>query len=442
MRQLEEYIELGEEMISTQPKQKPIRAVIIGAGHRSMLYASYSVSHADELEIVGVVEPDDVRRKMAMDAYRLPPERCYTSIEQMTAGPRIADVAFNGTMDYLHVATTLPLLEAGYDVLLEKPIGVSEEEVRELQAAANRLGRTVMICHELRFAPFYAEIRKRILEGAIGEIINMQFAENVSYHHIASAYVRGKWNSQKSGGSSMLMAKCCHDLDLMVWMKAGIRPKHVSSMGGRMFFREEQKPAGAGTRCLVDCPLVDSCEYSAKKMYLELNLWGAYVWHGIEHLGERPTEEQKRESLCTDNPFGRCVWASDNDVVDHQAVVVEFADGGTGTFSLNGNTAKPCRRLHLVGTRGEIEGVLEDGFFTLRYPDLSAPHGYREEQVSVDVTDNMHGGGDMRLVTDFLRVVRGEEPSLSTTTLDDSVYGHFVGFAADRSRVGGHQVQL
>ncbi|TMV47373.1 Gfo/Idh/MocA family oxidoreductase [Paenibacillus mesophilus] len=427
---------------NTLLKQKPVRAVIVGAGHRSMLYASYSVSHADELHIAGVVEPDEVRRKVAMDAYKLPPEHGYESIEQLIAGPRIADVVFNGTMDHLHVATTLPLLEAGYDVLLEKPIGVSEKEVRELLETANRLGRKVMICHELRYAPFYAEIRKRLLQGAIGEVINMQFAENVSYHHIASAYVRGKWNSQKRGGSSMLMAKCCHDLDLMVWMKAGVQPKRVSSMGGRMFFREEQKPEGAGTRCLVDCPLVDSCAYSAKAMYLERNLWGTYVWHGIEHLSQNPTEEQKRESLRTDNPYGRCVWASDNDVVDHQAVNIEFADGCTGTFSLNGNAAKPGRRLHLIGTHGEIEGVMEEGSFTIRHFDLSAGHGYREERVNVDVTDNMHGGGDMRLVSDFLRVIRGEQPSISTTTLADSVNGHFVGFAADRSRVEQQWVQL
>lgn len=427
---------------STLLKQKPIHAVIIGAGHRSMLYASYSVSHTDELHIAGVVEPDAVRRKVAMDAYKLPPEQCYESIEQLIAGPRIADVAFNGTMDHLHVATTLPLLEAGYDVLLEKPIGVSEKEVRELLETANRLGRKVMICHELRYAPFYAEIRKRLLDGVIGEVINMQFAENVSYHHIASAYVRGKWNSQKRGSSSMLMAKCCHDLDLMVWMKAGVQPKRVSSMGGRMFFREEQKPEGAGTRCLVDCPLVDTCAYSAKAMYMERNLWGTYVWHGIEHLSGNPTEAQKRESLSTDNPYGRCVWASDNDVVDHQAVNIEFADGCTGSFSLNGNAAKPGRRLHLIGTHGEIEGVMEEGCFTIRHFDLSAGHGYREDHVKVDVTDNMHGGGDMRLVSDFLRVIRGEQPSISTTTLADSVNGHFVGFAADRSRVEQQWVQL
>lgn len=195
-------------------------------------------------------------------------------------------------MDHLHVATTLPLLEAGYDVLLEKPIGTSQEQVQQLLDTATRSNRKVMICHELRYAPFYAEIRKRLLEGVIGEIMNMQFVENVSYHHLTVGYVRGKWNGRQPGSS-----------------------------------------------------------------------------------------------------------------------------------------------LHLIGTKGEIQGVLEDGCFTIRYPDLSARDGFREERVQVDVTDNMHGGGDMRLVSDFLRVMRGEQPSLSTTTLQDSVNGHFVGFGADRSRV-------
>lgn len=433
---------LRGETESALSQNKSVGAVIVGAGHRSMLYASYSLAHPDELWIAGVVEPDDTRRKQAMEKFKLPPHRCYRSIEELTSGPRFADVAFNGTMDYLHVPTTLPLLAAGYDVLLEKPIGTSEEEVQQLLDTANRFGRKVMVCHELRFAPFYAEIRKRVSEGAIGELISMRFAENVSYHHIASGYVRGKWNSKQRGGSSMLMAKCSHDLDLMVWMKAGTKPHRVSSMGSRMFFREANAPAGAGTRCLVDCGVEDSCTYSAKKMYLDKNLWGTYVWHNIEHLGDKTSDTLKKESLMTDNPFGRCVWKCDNDVVDHQAVIVEFEDGCTGTINMNGNSAKPCRSIHLIGTLGEIEGVMEEGAFVIRYPDYKTPQNYREENVKLHASGNMHGGGDMRLVRDFLRIVRGEEPSISTTSLEDSVNGHLVGFAADRSREEMRWIEL
>ena len=127
-------------------------------------------------------------------------------------------------MDQQHVDTAIPLLEAGYDMLLEKPFAVNEAELQRLAEAVKRTGRKVMICHVLRYAPFYAEIKKRILNGEIGRILNIQTAEHVSYHHFATCYVRGKWSKHSECGASSLLAKCCHDIDLITWFKSGIEP--------------------------------------------------------------------------------------------------------------------------------------------------------------------------------------------------------------------------
>ena len=416
--------------------RSPITAVIVGAGHRSLLYASYAKRHPDQLRIVGVVDPDPVRRRHTADLYRLREDQCWETVEQLVSRPRLADAAINGTMDTLHVRTSLPLLEHGYDLLLEKPIGVSEEEVLQLQQAARRYGRTVLICHVLRYAPFYAEIRRRVAAGEIGDILHMQTEENVSYHHMAMAFVRGKWNSVEKCKSPMLMAKCCHDLDILAWMKSGVAPVAVSSMGKLTYFRPERAPEGAGTRCLVDCRIERECVYSARKNYVEQGLWRDYVWQSLEAVTMNPGVGQMLESLRSENnPYGRCVWRCDNDVVDHQTVIVEFADGSTAAHSMVGGTAKPCRTIHLIGTRGEIVGTMEDGFFFVRRPDARAGHVYHEEKVTVDVSDDMHGGGDLRLVEDFVRVLRGESPSLSTTSLDDSIYGHLIGFTAEKARL-------
>ena len=228
----------------------------------------------------------------------------------------------------------------------------------------------------------------------------------------------------------MLLAKCCHDLDLIAWMKSGIAPRRVASFGSLMHFREDKAPTGSGTRCLVDCQIEETCPYSARKNYLEQGLWAPYAWECLEHI-PNATVEQKIESLRTFNPFGRCVWRCDNDVADHQAVIAEFADGCVATHDMVTGTARPCRTIHLVGTTGEIEGVMEEGAFVLRRPDARAGHEYSEEPVDLSVSADMHGGGDMRLVQDFVRVVRGEPASLSTTTITDSVYGHLIAFAAD-----------
>lgn len=418
-------------MTSFAEKNRPITAVIVGAGHRALTYASYAEQHPDRLRIVGVVDPDPVRREQTAARFELPAGSLFETVEQLTElTDKLADTAINGTMDAQHVATTLPLLRAGYDVLLEKPIGTSSEEVLELMEHARKYRRKVMICHVLRYAPFYAEIRRRVMDGAIGDILNIQTAEHVSYHHMAMGFVRGKWRSKEQCKSSMLMSKCCHDLDLITWMKDGIAPQSVSSFGGLSYFRPERAPEGAGTRCLTDCAIEPSCLYSAKKHYVEQQWWRSYVAPN-HHLGVSQSDEEIMESLRTDSPYGRCVWKCDNDVVDHQSLIIRFEDGSTATHNMVGGTSKPSRQIRLIGTKGEIEGVLEDGFFVVRHPDPQAGHGYTEERIELNVTGDMHGGGDLRLVEDFVKIIRGGRPSISSTALESSIYGHLIGFIAD-----------
>ena len=419
--------------------RSPLKAIIVGAGHRALLYASYAQQHPDALQIVGVADPVPLRQQQVADLYDLPIDRCYTSAQELAEVPKFADIVINGTMDHQHIGTSIPLLQAGYDMLLEKPFATNEQEMWQLVEVVQQHGNNVMICHVLRFAPFYTAIRQLVQKGMIGDIINVQTVEHVSYHHMGVGFIRGKWSKKSECHSSMLMAKCCHDLDLITWMKSGIRPKNVASFGSNMQFQPENAPEGSGTRCLVDCPIELECLYSARKHYIDHpDRWTFYVWDTLEHI-ENPTLEQKIASLKADNPYGRCVWKTGMDVVDHQSVVIEFDDGSTATHNMVGGTAKPSRSIHLIGTHGEIQGVFEDSSFILRSIDPRPGHEYHDEVIDMRVAGDMtgafggHGGGDMRMMDDFVRVVRGETPSLSTTNLTDSVSGHLIGFCADRS---------
>jgi predicted dehydrogenase len=270
-----------------------------------------------------------------------------------------------------------------------------------------------------------------VLAGEIGEIVSVLTVENVSYHHMAVGFVRGKWN-RRQRSNPMLLAKCCHDLDLICWIKSGMAPRRVASHGSLQYFRPEKAPPDSGTRCLVDCQIQDTCPYSARKHYIEQDLWRFYAWESLEHI-EDLTVDEKLASLRTDNPYGRCVWRCDNDVVDHQSVIVAFEDGCVATHNMVGGASRPCRVMHLIGTEGEIEGTLEEGGFVVRHPDARAGHEYVETRVDVNVSRDMHGGGDFRLVKDFLSVLRGEPPSISTTHISDSVYSHLIAYAADRA---------
>ena len=234
-------------------KQKTVTAIIVGAGHRAMGYASLADREPQKLRIVGVADPNPQRRKMVMEKYGFSENMCFTSAAELASKGKLADAIINGTMDNQHVDTSIPLLECGYDMLLEKPFALNEEEALRLAACAKKHNRKVMICHVLRYAPFYYSIKERIARGDIGEIISIQQVEHVSYHHMSVGYVRGKWANSQKCHSSMLLAKSCHDMDIMMWLMSETKPIQISSFGGRYQFVPENAPQGAGTVCMKDC---------------------------------------------------------------------------------------------------------------------------------------------------------------------------------------------
>ncbi len=426
-----------------------LSCIIVGAGHRALGYASYAKTHPQELEVVGVADPSALRRRQTAERFGLTASQCFRSAEELAEKPKLADFVINGTIDHQHVPTSLPLLERGYDMLLEKPFATSEEEMWQLVRAARKNKAKVAICHVLRHAPFYAAIRQKIAEDVVGDIINIQATEHVSYHHMAVGFIRGKWNKTDYCGSTMLMAKSCHDLDLIAWMKAGIYPRSVSSFGSNFQFEPENAPKGAGTRCLTDCPIEieETCLYSARKHYIDHpNRWSFYVWDSLEAI-EEPTIEDKIESLKT-SPYGRCVWKTDMTVVDHQSVIVEFTDGSTATLNMIGGSSKPSRSIHIIGTEGEIQGCLEDSRFVIRHIDPRPGHEYAETVIDLNVTGDMtgthggHAGGDERLVVDFLNYLRGEPHSLSTTDLETSISGHLIGFCANKAAAEKRVIEI
>lgn len=423
--------------------KEPVTAIIVGAGHRALLYASYALEHPDELRILGVADPDPIRRRHAASIFGFGEDFCFESAEALAEKPRLADAVINGTMDSQHVKTSIPLLRRGYHMLLEKPFAVNEEEMRLLLETARETDRKVMICHVLRYAPFYADIKRRLLNGEIGDIINLQLTEHVSYHHLAVSYIRGKWGNEEACGAPMLLAKCCHDIDLIMWLKSGIAPKQVASFGSDFQFSPEKKPKGAGKRCLTDCAIEDSCLYSAKKHYIDHpDRWSFYVWDCLEHL-EHPTIGDKIQSLKTDNIHGRCVWDCNHTVVDHQSVLLNFEDGCTATLNMIGGASKAERNIHIMGTKGEIKGVFDDSVYTIRTIDTPSETGYQEERVDLGIGGDKsgmtgsHGGGDLLLVEDFVRVLRGQEPSISCTGIQDSMLGHLAVFRAEKARKTG-----
>ena len=427
-------------------ENRPITAIIVGAGHRSFVYSELAKTNPEMLKIVGVADPNPIRRKKAMDYFGFKEDMCFENAEELAKKGKLADTVINGTMDEQHLETAVPLLDAGYDMLLEKPFAPNEEEMRQIVNCAKKNNSKVMICHVLRYTPFYYAIKERIVNGEIGDIINIQTTEHVSYHHLSTSYIRGKWANSDKCHTSMLLAKCCHDLDIIMWMMSETKPKQISSFGGKFQFKPKNAPKEAGTICMKDCPLVDTCVYSTKRLYIDHpDRWAFYVWDALE--GKKNISiEDKIALMKSDSPYARCIYKCDNNVVDHQSVLINFESGATGTHNMVGGSAEPRREIHIIGTKGEIFGNFEESKFTVLKIDPS-PDAHNEEcdveEVDLRVTGDMvgayggHGGGDERLAADFVKFIRGEKPSLACTSIFDSVAGHLSVYLADKSRENG-----
>ncbi len=427
-------------------KNSPVTAIIVGAGHRALVYSELAITNPEMLKIVGVADPNPVRREMCMKKFGFSEDMCFENAAELAKKGKLCDAIINGTMDHQHIETAVPLLDLGYDMLLEKPFAVNEEEALLLEECARKNNNKVMICHVLRYTPFYYSIKERIAKGEIGDIINIQMTEHVSYHHLSTSYVRGKWGNSKKCHTTMLLAKCCHDIDLMMWFMSETKPTQIASFGSKYQFKPENAPKGAGNICMVDCPHVDTCVYSTKRLYIDHpDRWAFYVWDKLEHI-ENPTIEDKINLMKSDSPYARCIYKCDNDVVDHQSVLVNFESGATGTHNMVGGSAQSLRKIHIVGTKGEISGNFEESKFTVKKINPS-PDAFNEEcdveEVDLNVTGDMvgayggHGGGDERLAADFVKFVRGESTSLACTSIFDSMAGHMSVYKADKSRNSG-----
>lgn len=384
--------------------QKKVSVVIAGLGGRGHdIYGAYAAEHPEEVEIAAIADPRPDRLETARREWNIPAERCFSSAEELFAQGKLADAAVIATQDRQHVAHAEAALRNGYHLLLEKPVAIDIEGCLEVLRLARKFRRHVVVCHVLRYTPFYNTIKQFIEQGRIGEVVTIQAMEQVGYWHHAHSYVRGNWR-RADESSPMILAKCCHDMDILIWL-TGKRAKSVSSYGSNYLFRKEKAPLGAAERC-CDCPVRSDCPYDAMRYYLEsgrTSVRAGRVNWPINVLNPHPTPENIEEALRT-GPYGRCVYHCDNDVVDHQVVNIELEDGVTINFTMSAFTERCYRTIKVMGTRGCIEGNMD--LSQLTWHDFFG----NKEEIDLNVTDGSmagHGGGDAVMVKQFIELLSG-----------------------------------
>ncbi|MBD8046730.1 Gfo/Idh/MocA family protein [Clostridium faecium] len=405
-----------------------IKVGLIGAGQRGKdVYGNYALINPEHIEFVAVAEPNEIKRKEFSEKHNIKVEYQFESWEQLLEKEKFCDAVVIATPDRVHFEPAKLALKRGYHILLEKPMSSIPEEVMNLGALAKENNKVFMICHVLRYTPFFSTIKQIIDSGEIGDIMSIQHNENIGYFHFGHSFVRGNWRNSNLS-SSLILQKSCHDMDILLWL-VGSPCRKIASFGELSYFKKERKPEGAGDRC-TKCSIEAECPYSAIKLYY--NNVGRWPTTAIVEI--QTIDEVKK--AVDEGPYGRCVYNCDNNVVDHQSTILEFENNVTATFNLSAFTNKVNRTIKIMGTKGEIRAIDSKNEIEVQLFDTNERKVINPKQIT-----GGHGGGDTGIMEDFISLILSNEGK-ALTSASVSVQSHMMAFAAEESRLKGKVVDI
>ncbi|MBQ8321474.1 MAG: Gfo/Idh/MocA family oxidoreductase [Clostridia bacterium] len=402
---------------------KTQKIAVVGYGQRGSIYANYALQKPEEFVVTAIVDNDPDRLDLAKSLHTCP---TFSDYKDFLAAGIEADIVAVATQDKDHREHAIACMAAGYDLLLEKPIATSLEDCEAIYEASVKYGRKIIVCHVLRYTPFYSKLKEVVDSGVLGEIVTMNTTECVGYYHQAHSFVRGPWRNSYEA-CPMILAKCCHDMDMIRYI-LGKKCLSVSSFGGLTHFTGNNAPEGSADYC-SDCGCTD-CVYKAQTIYEREEFFRGYFTTDVSNEGNW------REKL-VHSPYDRCVYKCDNDVVDHQVCIFEFENGVTVSHTMNAFSKEIYRDIKIHGTKAELVGNMEALYLELR------PFG--SDVVRYDFSDantsGNHGGGDISMMHS-LYLERNGKPAPGITYIDVSIDSHRMSFGAEKSRLTGKVVKI
>ena len=396
------------------------KLVVFGLGARGNIYTNFAKKYPEKFELVAIIENDAKRLEFAKTEH--PGTRLFSNYQDFLAEKITADIVAVATQDEDHKEHAIAMMGAGYDLLLEKPIANNKEDCLAIYEASKKYDKKVVVCHVLRYTPFYSTVKRIIDSGKLGEVITIHASENVGYYHQAHSFVRGPWRN-KAQSSPMILAKCCHDMDILRYLM-GEECISVNSYGDLFYFNQKHAPRGATKYC-SDCSNTD-CVFKAQTIYTSDA--------GRQFSAYFTTKEKTDENILADlqkTQYDRCVFACDNDVVDHQVTIMQFAKGKTACHTMTAFSQEIYRDLKIHGTSAELVGCVENNALEIRY------FNGKVEKIEIDISAanvGGHMGGDFFMMNSLFKALNGEEAE-GITYLDVSIESHLMSFAAEESRV-------
>lgn len=403
---------------------------VIGLGNRGTEYMSFiKLFHAKKAKIVAIC---DINPQALIDfkpKYNIDDDHSFSNTSDFFSKGVLSDGLIISTQDQSHFEICKKALEVGYKkIMLEKPVSANISECLELESLAKEKGADLIVCHVLRYSNFFIKIKDIISSGAIGDIIHIDHTENVGYFHFAHSYVRGNWKIE-STSTPALLAKCCHDIDLLYWF-IGSKCDSVTSYGDLKYFKKDNAPVGATEYCLKGCIVKDKCPYDCEWTYLTAPFYKAtFVKYNHRTMTGKCNATKKDMYNCLNNTsYGKCVYLNDNDVCDYQVVNMHFENGVTANHILNAFSNKMHRSGHIMGTKGEI--IYYD-------KDLKVNIFGKGEKVLHPAIPFIpgHGEGDLRIVKSFVDLLYDDvKRKEDITTISETIESHRIVMAAEMSR--------
>jgi predicted dehydrogenase len=406
-----------------------VEAVMIGAGQRGhFVYGAWAEKNPNLLRFVAVADPRADRRERFARANGIPPSRMFASPAELFEAGRLGQACVIASPDRTHHDATVGALESGYQVLMEKPMAPSLPEVESIVSAARRSPGQLHVAHVLRYTPFFSTLHGVIASGRLGEIVTVEHRENVVAWHMAHSYVRGNW-AKVAESSPMILAKCCHDFDILQWNLPS-RVARMASFGNLFHFHPKDAPPGATERCSDPCP-VEDCPFDARRIYLN----PAWTRWPVEVITNDLSPEGRLAAL-QKGPYGRCVYTAGSDVVDHQVVAMELEGGTTVTLVMHGHSHEEGRTMRYDGTEATLRGV----FGRRQVIEITDHHGGPPEEIVIPPPTTGHGGGDEGVILGFLESIESGRPAL--TSAEESFESHLLALLAEEARTTGKMIEV
>jgi len=311
------------------------------------------------------------------------------------------DWIFIGSFNAAHRDHAVAAIEAGKHVFCEKPLATTQPHCRDILTACRRHpDRQFVVGFVLRYSAFYRTMKQWLDEGRLGELISLEFNETLAPYH--GAAMHGNWRRHAALAGPMIMEKCCHDMDIMLWL-TGSRPARVASFGGLTFFK------------------------AANAHYNDL--------YPVGEQGYRYYDRGLATGFAVGTENNITPFNDDKDTVDHQVAILELENRVRASFHFCMHSARLERRFYLCGTRGTIRGDVLTG--VLEY----TPVGWNPRtEAARPIAGDDHGAAEQPMARDIVAAMLRGQPM--PTTVEDGVRASLTCLGIEQARLTGTVVDM